>query len=79
MIQGETLDFVVDSLEDYEADDFTWAPEIVEGLPARAASGMAPRRWSARDDFAGPRTEPLSRWERLAQTLLETNELAFVD
>jgi hypothetical protein len=77
--RGEALDFVVDSLDDYEADGFTWAPEIEEILPSDAASGMAPRRWNARDDFAGPPTHALSRWERLAQTLLQTNELAFVD
>jgi hypothetical protein len=70
---------VVDSLDDYESDGFTWAPEIEETLPTEEASGMVPRRWNARDDFAGPATQPLSRWERLAQTLLQTNELAFVD
>ena len=66
---GEMLDFVVDSLNDYEADAFTWAPEIrTEELS-----------WSAKEDFAGPPAKPLTAWERLAQTLLLTNELAFVD
>jgi len=67
--KGEAIDFVVDALDDYEADAFTWAPEI----------RMAEQAWSAREDFAGPATRPLTAWERLAQTLLLTNELAFVD
>ncbi len=66
---GEALDFVVDSLDDYESDAFTWAPELDAGE----------RSWSAREDFRGPASEPLTGWERLAQTLLLTNELAFVD
>ena len=66
---GETIDFVVDSLDDYEADAFTWAPEVTAG----------DETWSAKEDFAGPAPRPLTAWERLAQTLLLTNELAFVD
>ena len=77
--EGESIDFVVDSLGDYESDNFTWSSEIEELLPQGSASGMVPRRWSARDDFTGPPATPLTRWERLAQTLLQTNELAFVD
>ena len=78
--KGEILDFVVDSRDDDESDGFSWAPLIEETLEAAAAaSNKEPRRWSAEDDFQGPRAEPLDRWEQYVQVLLETNELAFVD
>jgi hypothetical protein len=37
--------------------------------------------WSAAGEFAGPvgRQRPLSAWEKYAQVLLLSNELAFVD
>ena len=77
---GETLDFVVDSLDDYEDDAFGWAPTITEALTAeQKAAKMTARVWSAADDFHGPAVEPVSAWEEYAQTLLLTNELSFVD
>ena len=71
----ETLDFVVDARDDYEADDFTWAPTVAE------TSGEPESRltWDAAADFAGPADRPLAPWERYAQALLLTNEFLFVD
>ncbi len=66
---GETLDFVVDALGDYEADDFQWAPVLVSGK----------RSWDAKKDFAGPAIAKLTPREQLAQVLLLTNEFAFLD
>jgi hypothetical protein len=67
--RGETLDFVVDSVGDYEADDFQWSPVVKSGEKV----------WDARKDFAGPRMKKLTPREQLAQVLLLTNEFAFLD
>ena len=67
--KGDTLDFVVDGRRDPEGDTFGWAPVIKAGE----------QTWTAKDDFTGPRSEPLTKWARYAQVLLETNEFAFVD
>ena len=67
---GDDIDFIVDSLDDYESDDFTWAPV----LEAKHGS-----RWSAAEDFHGPHPQPLSSWEQLAQVILLSNEFAFLD
>jgi hypothetical protein len=66
---GETIDFVVDSVGDYEADDFQWAPVVKIGG----------REWDARKEFAGPPAPRLNGREQLAQVLLLTNEFAFLD
>ena len=67
--RGEIIDFVVDSDNDYEADDFQWSPVIAIG----------DNKWDARKDFAGPRIRKLTPREQLAQVLLLTNEFAFLD
>jgi hypothetical protein len=67
--KGDTIDFVVDARIDPENDAFTWSPVIKAGADT----------WNAKNDFAGPRAEPLSVWARYAQVLLETNEFSFID
>ena len=77
---GELLDFAVDSLGDYEADGFTWSPQIEEVLTEeQRQSGAEPRAWSAEQGFPPPGEEPLSPVEQYAQILLMTNEFAFLD
>jgi len=77
---GEQLDFVVDALDDYEDDAFSWAPTIAVALSnEQQEAGMAAQSWDAPEDFRGPSAQPVSAWEEYAQTLLLTNELAFVD
>jgi hypothetical protein len=74
---GECIDFVVDAIANANSDSFTWAPTITF-----TAEGDAPSRtWNARKDFDAPPKAalPLTRWEELAQVLLLSNELAFVD
>jgi mono/diheme cytochrome c family protein len=66
---GDTIDFVVESKDDYDADKFTWAP-VVE---------LNGRRFDARAEFRGPLAQPLTGWEQFAQVLLLSNEFAFVD
>ncbi|MFN3324809.1 MAG: DUF1553 domain-containing protein [Bryobacteraceae bacterium] len=70
--RGETIDFIVDSLDDYEADDFLWSPRI------ERLSGDK-QEWDARRDFAGPSPAILDVRAQLAQILLLTNEFAFVN
>ncbi len=67
--RGEALDFVVDSIGDYESDDFNWSPKLT----------AAGKTWDARKDFAGPAFPKLTPREQLAQVLLLTNEFAFLD
>lgn len=67
--QGEIIDFVVDSVNDYEADDFQWSPVLTIGN----------QKWDARAQFSGPAIRPLTPREQLAQVLLLTNEFAFLD
>jgi hypothetical protein len=77
---GETVDFVVDCRENANADAFTWAPTVAF-TPVADAVEVSGRTWSARKDFDLPEkpVQPLERWEALAQVLLLSNELAFVD
>ncbi|WP_414662327.1 PSD1 and planctomycete cytochrome C domain-containing protein [Horticoccus sp. 23ND18S-11] len=74
---GETVDFIVEAGADSNSDSFTWAPN----LTLAPEGGMAARTWNAKKDFDAPAKTipPLSRWEELAQVLLLSNELAFVD
>ena len=65
---GDTIDFVVDALDDYENDNFRWSPVV-------AGKGV----WKANADFAPPRAAALSPREQLAQVLLLTNEFAFIE
>ncbi len=77
---GERLDFVVDSMDDYEDDAFTWAPSVTQALTAEEKeAGVSALSWRADKDFRGPAPQPLSAWQELAQALLLTNELSFVD
>jgi hypothetical protein len=70
VMAGEAIDFVVDSIDDYEADAFSWAPKL------KTADGQA---WDASRDFAGPAFARLNGREQLAQVLLLSNEFAFLD
>ncbi len=68
---GETLDFVVDIGDGLAYDQFLWEAEMIE-----AGTGT---KFHSREQFAGQRTDQLSPWAQLAQTLLLTNEFLFLD
>ncbi len=73
---GETIDFVVDIHQQLNSDQYLWAPKIT------ALSGGTPEsgtNWDAERDFHGPPVQHLKAWEQLAQVLLSSNELMFVD
>jgi hypothetical protein len=76
--KGDTIDFAVDSHGSIDSDSFAWAPLITALTPG---SGSPPYTWNAKDDFSGPKEPfvPLNAWEKFAQVLLMSNELAFID
>jgi hypothetical protein len=76
--RGDTIDFVVDMRGGYGFDSFTWSPRVAY---TTSLAGGARGEWKAKEDFAGPqaKTQPLTRWQELAQVLLLSNEFMFVD
>ncbi len=74
---GDTIDFLVESGPTANADAFTWAPVVTFSNE----DGASQKTWNARKDFDATEKPvvPLNRWEELAQVLLLSNELAFVD
>ena len=70
--RGDTIDFVVAG-----KGGFTWAP-TVKFLEGGKAGEVA--EWNAEKDFSGAvAPKHLEAWEKLAQVLLETNEMIFVN
>lgn len=78
---GETLDFVADLNGNLNSEQHLWAPVIRELNEVAQSGGAAnlPKVWNAETDFTGPSVNYLNRWEQLAQVLLLSNELMFVD
>jgi len=71
---GDTLDFVVDCKTNSNSDSFAWAPLL-------RMSGAGSGEWNSASAFGGPagKSKGLDAWEKYAQVLLMSNELAFVD
>ncbi|MBX3420965.1 MAG: PSD1 domain-containing protein [Pirellulaceae bacterium] len=82
---GDTIDFVVDIIQQLNSDQYLWAPVIRQVADQDADqsavnhTSTALTVWDAARNFTGPAQPRLSRWEQLAQVLLMTNEFAFVD
>ncbi|HAC91843.1 MAG TPA: hypothetical protein DCF63_14630 [Planctomycetaceae bacterium] len=82
---GDTIDFVVDIIQQLNSDQYLWSPVIRQvdfqsvGESAANQVDTTTTVWDAAVDFAGPSQPRLTRWEQLAQVLLMTNEFAFVD
>ncbi|MBL8825393.1 MAG: PSD1 domain-containing protein [Planctomycetaceae bacterium] len=70
--QGDVIDLIVDCRESTAHDSYTWKPTI------RQTQG-GNHVWIAEKEFHGPAAKGLGPWEMLAQVLLLTNEMAFVD
>jgi len=79
--KGDTVDFAVDSNQNLNSDSFTWVPRIKALSQAASAGSGSASEWNARQEFSGPKEvpAPLNAWEKYAQVLLMSNELAFVD
>jgi hypothetical protein len=79
--KGDTIDFVVDLNANLNSEQHLWSPSVRE-LPTQtstSADSNRPTHWDARRDFSGPPPVRLTRLEQLAQVLLISNELMFVD
>jgi len=69
--KGDTVDFIVDPLENDGFDSFAWVPAI------QAADGS--QTWDAHSGFSGPPDAPMTRIALYAQALMMTNEFMFID
>ena len=77
---GDTIDFVVDGRTGGVNDTFTWTAIIKELDVKQTPPTATGKQWSSQRDFAAPvAARRLYPWEKLAQVLLETNELTFVN
>ncbi len=68
--QGDTVDFVADINGVLNSDQHEWTILIL---------GNEANVWNSSSDFRGPINEPLTPYEQLAQVLLMSNELMFLD
>jgi hypothetical protein len=71
---GDAVDLVVDCRDGPSHDGFRWDATV-----RLEPEDGDPRQWNTTAGFRGPPAEPLNVWERLAQTLMMTNEFAFID
>jgi hypothetical protein len=77
---GSTLDFVVGCYGTDNGDTFTWAPTIRRLDATANPPTPTGELWEATRQFRGPSGQRrLYPWEKLAQVLLETNELTFIN
>jgi hypothetical protein len=74
--RGDTLDFLTDCRENPNSDSFQWRITVrqIEGAENRTTA-----EWNSERGFHGPQAEPLGPWQRLAHTLMLTNEFMFLD
>jgi hypothetical protein len=81
---GDTIDFAVDFNADLNSDQYRWKATIEEvAAPAAdAPAGVNPTgatTWDSARDFTNNSPQYLDPWQQLAQVLLLSNELMFVD
>ncbi len=80
--KGETIDFVVESLDAKNPAGFQWSPTIALTERESAEQAQEKYEWHAQSEFAGPPPPPLkgmNPWEKYAQAMLLSNELVFVN
>lgn len=70
---GDTLDFITDIYQVLNTDQHLWQLEII------STSDSTSSTWNSAKDFHGPRSSQLTRWEEVAQILMISNELLFVE
>ena len=83
---GDTIDFIVDGIANVNHDSFRWRVTLNGALEPKAEQGSSGlgaatlrTRWDSREDFGGERSKPLDPWAQLAQVMLNSNELLFLD
>ena len=70
---GDTINFVCDIGAGLNNDQHLWTATVKElDVPS-------PTVWDSAKDFIGPTSPSLDPWAQLAQALLLSNELMFVD
>jgi hypothetical protein len=81
VVEGELLDFVVDSVTDENSDGFTWPVRVEFATTDTPQAGGVTQVFDSQADFKGPSAAPTrtDRLERYVQALLATNEFVFVD
>lgn len=80
--KGETIDFVVESLDAKNPAGFLWSPTVALTERDHAEQAQEKYEWHAQSEFAGPPPPPLkgmNPWEKYAQAMLLSNELVFVN
>ena len=79
--RGDAIDFVTDCLGNCDYDSFSWAPTILRDVGGKLFEGEK-NQWSAADDFMESTRvihPSFDRWDELAQAILMSDELVFVD
>jgi hypothetical protein len=83
---GDTIDFVVDFNADLNSDQYLWKATIEEVASAAVDSSLnddatfaSATSWDSVSDFANKAPRYLDPWRQLAQVLLLSNELMFID
>lgn len=85
VMAGDKLDFVVDCRANSNFDSFDWTPKVKFTGASTRSSKLQPGfqiEWDAKADFGKPKdavATAMTPIEKLAHTLLISNEMAFVD
>lgn len=75
---GDSIDFVVDCRTGSGFDSFTSQLEIELEVIDNTSTKVV-KKWRSVNEFSGPSPPPISKWARLAQVLLLSNEFVFID
>ncbi len=75
---GDILDLIVDCRTGSGFDSFTTQVEIELELVDNTSTKTV-KKWRSENEFAGPLPPPVSKWGRLAQVLMLSNEFVFID
>ena len=75
---GDTLDFIVDLHANLNSEQHLWGT-TVRDISVITETPSVITLWNAEKDFTGPAPLLMTHWEQLAQVLLLSNELMFVD
>ena len=78
---GDTIDFIVDIHADLNSDQYKWTADVIDASAASSgsSSSVADPTWNSSRDFSGKPVNYLTPWQQLAQVLLLSNELMFID
>ncbi len=78
-LAGDTIDFIVDIGDGLNSDQFLWSLRISRAATSGAGGDISAETWDAEKDFSALPSARLNAWEQLAQVLMLSNEMMFVD